>query len=190
MTRRVHSYGPIASLPIALTLICLWTVSATHTDAQPLPAAPSCSVLKAREALPQVPTIVLSFREVKSYGPAVVAKRIEERQNMWRQLRTQIVEDPSALVAMYEGIRSKAPAGGYYRALGVREVMEILQDGRMQLGQYFSFKDEPPRVGHNNNFIFVRCRNCPDAWFRDGSTGSGVVNTHPIAAKDLEVVIP
>ncbi len=150
----------------------------------------TCNEMDALRTLQSSSTLVLRFSELATMDRRVLFDKLNQRQEFWRSQRDRFAEDPGAIFTLYQGLRNKMPQGGYYRAVGASEIIQTLGDGRIQLGQYFAYKDQPARVGHNANFVFLRCSRCPAEWFTEGNTGSGVVNTYPIKASDLEVIIP
>jgi len=94
------------------------------------------------------------------------------------------------LESYYWKIKNQLPTEGYTRALSAAEVVAILEKKQIPAAKYFSNKNQPAHVGHNYNFIFIRCYACPDSFFRDGDSGSGMQNTQPISIDMLELIIP
>ncbi|OFZ19257.1 MAG: hypothetical protein A2X94_05745 [Bdellovibrionales bacterium GWB1_55_8] len=127
-----------------------------------------------------------SVRDPVSFGEALTrrAELLTQSAKTARQMDTRTAE------RFYAAIRDQIPKDGYIRALSASEVNTILKEGRMGRGYDFTFRNSGARVGHSSNFIFLRCRDCPQEFFQAGNLGSGVVNRQPIPLDKLEFIIP
>ena len=60
----------------------------------------------------------------------------------------------------------------------------------LEAGRDFTSAGTRARVGHARNFLFVRCRDCPDSWFKPGDLGSGDKSAQRIPMENLEIFLP
>jgi hypothetical protein len=97
--------------------------------------------------------------------------------------------DLVALEKYYLDIGDQIPEGRI-RALGPGEIDSIMTHEFLEAGRDFTSAGTRARVGHARNFLFVRCRDCPDSWFKPGDLGSGDKSAQRIPMENLEIFLP
>lgn len=92
---------------------------------------------------------------------------------------------------LYLAIKRQIGLEGYVRALSPRQLREVMDDGVVQRGDFFSNKGTGAHVGHGADMIYIRCKTprCDDM-LQASSTGSGTQNVQPIPLSELEFIAP
>jgi hypothetical protein len=147
------------------------------------------SLLSSAEIIPQKSAETIPASELSSNSLQWIETTAAELRTRAHRLADQY-DDTVKLEAYYVSIKNQLPKNGEMRALSEAEVKHIFRNKGLEVGKYFSRRNESARVGHGQNFIFIRCKQCPESWFQEGSTGGGVVNTKFIPLENLEVIVP
>lgn len=90
----------------------------------------------------------------------------------------------------YIAIKKQLGDEGNIRAVDFERFKETMQDGIVPAGSYFSSTNRGAHVGHNNGFIFLKCKKNCTGVFEAADTGSGMQNIKNININDLELIIP
>lgn len=90
----------------------------------------------------------------------------------------------------YIAIKKQLGDEGNIRAVDFERFKETIQDGIVPAGSYFSSTNRGAHVGHNNGFIFLKCKQNCTGVFEAADTGSGMQNIKNININDLELIIP
>lgn len=127
-------------------------------------------------------------------SPSVIVEGGRKVNEDWAKVRRLIENDRIDVMKaerLYNAIKRQIGMEGYTRALSPRQLQEVMEDGVVQRGDFFSAYGTGAHVGHGADMIYITCKTprCRDL-LQSSSTGSGTQNIEPIPLSELEFVAP